>query len=63
MPVLADSFYTPQFKIDGTVGGRSLGRVGVLYPLTQQEDSLLYSDFRGMVGDEISEFNLRIRLL
>ena len=49
----------PDFNLYGSFGDQFTGQASLLYPFNNKEDSLFYTDLRGMIGsNDISEWNL-----
>ena len=61
----AKSNWSPQFNLDGRIGNENIngfvGQGSLTYPFNQKDDSLFYTDIRGMTnGNKVTEYNLGI---
>ena len=56
------TYWQPNLNFEGRIpDDTNTGRGGIIYPFTQQEDSLFYGDLRGMFkSGDISEYNIGI---
>ena len=62
---LANNNWSPQFNLDGRIGNENIngfvGQGSITYPFNQKDDSLFYTDIRGMInGNHVTEYNLGI---
>ena len=56
------TYWQPNLNFEGRISDdTNTGRGGIIYPFTQQEDSLFYGDLRGMFkSGDVSEYNIGI---